>query len=248
MKEIIENTDTFGLSDVYRNFFLEKFYSPENYNELKSFYSDSPYIDLERTNLDPFSKKRKLYRYMPIYNKNNKFREGYIIVSAGIDGKINNNLQDTLYFEDVNILKFYNSVVQCNTFPFVDYSVKFNLFNYFFGKRDLLISYVNCIEQHEELSFKLLYSPTQLSEYMNKSKRLNCFVKGQLYGYDTLLNTLLLRDSEWSIICSMYNGRTWDITKDSAIVLGLTDIIDTKNKKIYLQNCLLVSDTVKFNK
>ena len=43
-----------------------------------------------------------------IYSKNNKLREGYLLLSVGADGQIDNILNDTIFFEDVDKLRLYN--------------------------------------------------------------------------------------------------------------------------------------------
>lgn len=75
---------------------------------------------------DPFNKTQN-YKYYPIYNKKNKIK-GYILLSAGIDGEINNDFDFKIYQGD-NSFRLYNN------------NYTFNYLDYYFGKKDILVSY-----------------------------------------------------------------------------------------------------------
>lgn len=77
-------------------------------------YRDSPY----RFFVDPFT--RKSYYYIPLMNSKTQKAEGYFLLSAGIDSKINNSHYDSQ-------LKLYDSVY-------------FDYFDLYFGKKDILVS------------------------------------------------------------------------------------------------------------
>ena len=93
---------------------------------------------------DNLSRKHRWVLYVPLYSEESDSIESYILVSAGIDGKLDNVLPDSVKLHRSDWkqkLKLYN------TNEFQDLSVNrpllhesvFNLRDYWFGKKDLLI-------------------------------------------------------------------------------------------------------------
>ena len=100
----------FGYSSIFEGFFSSNFRYPYQLKELYHFYSNNTvaYKEIVKRMEDPFSKTDAELLYVPVYSKSNKLCEGYLLVSAGIDGKLNNLITDTTYFEDVKKLNLYN--------------------------------------------------------------------------------------------------------------------------------------------
>lgn len=99
---------------------------------LSSFLSDA----LNNTNC--------LLQYIPLYNRHTLKKESAIFLSAGIDGSINNNysIGDTIYDDEyLSKFQFYNDKLY-----FEQKSMDFNLWNFWFGSKDYLVRYYNCIE------------------------------------------------------------------------------------------------------
>jgi len=83
---------------------------------------------IDYTFCDPFSCDSNYWHYLPLYNKRLGSVEGFILLSAGIDGKIDNVFRDTLYVDDNISLKLYSGSDRC-----------YDIFKKWFGKKDLLI-------------------------------------------------------------------------------------------------------------
>ena len=87
----------------------------------RDYYEESNYYDslfqnniVETIHLEG----EEVLAYYPIYNRNNGKRESFVLLSAGIDGKMNNNITDTLYMDSWwTQLKIYNfQEIMANTF------------------------------------------------------------------------------------------------------------------------------------
>lgn len=88
--------------------------------------------------IDPFSKEGDYYYYLPIYSRQNGLREGFKLLSAGLDGKIDNKMKNDSIFEDDKIeLNLYEGIV-------------FNPIDLFLGKKDYLIYSGNGIAKMKE--------------------------------------------------------------------------------------------------
>ena len=73
------------------------------------FSNDSAYIQKSYL-IDPFAEDNSIYYYQSIYNRINGLREGFVLLSRGIDGKIDNffSKSDTLFYSEINHLKLYS--------------------------------------------------------------------------------------------------------------------------------------------
>ena len=74
---------------------------------------------------DPFTNS-ELYHYIPFKNDSGLI-VGYCLLSAGADKKINNEQTEPQFLRDINKIKLYKSK-------------SFNYFDFYFGKKDLLVS------------------------------------------------------------------------------------------------------------
>lgn len=95
---------------------------------------------------DPFSKDSSLYSYIPIYERTNKKRMSFIILSAGVDGKIDllSDGEDSLYHDEFEQkLQLYNpgSLKWRNKHDKVDVKVGFSMIDQLGGKKDLIVAY-----------------------------------------------------------------------------------------------------------
>ena len=108
------------------NFFFEHGWFPDSLQQADTIfnfkgrwndfeeYRETPY----RFIVDPFT--YKFYHYIPVINKKHNKPEGYYLLSAGIDSKIDSK-------NNKESLKLYDSAY-------------FNYLDYYFGKKDLLVS------------------------------------------------------------------------------------------------------------
>lgn len=98
--------------------------------------------------IDPLSKNKDIFVYYPIYDKKTKRRVNYLILSAGIDGRINNALSktDTLYNDDwIFKLKLYNkerplwTISENRYYLNREELIQYNFFKKYIGKKDYAI-------------------------------------------------------------------------------------------------------------
>ena len=104
------NTDVFNdYAEVYNRYFHKNFRYPENTASIMKFIKkDTNFAKLFVYLLkDPFSKTGANLLYYPLYSKKSNNPEGMVLISAGIDGKLNTKLKDTLFIDDIKKLKFY---------------------------------------------------------------------------------------------------------------------------------------------
>ena len=86
---------------------------------------------------DSLNKNQDILLYIPLYNRDTKKKESFILISAGIDGKLNTKytIGDTIYDDEyLNKFEFYNLKEYIER-----KSMKFNLWDYYFGNKDYLI-------------------------------------------------------------------------------------------------------------
>ena len=78
-------------------------YNDYEYNDdFYNYLAREHLIRINRPPVDEFTVKGEKFgelAYYPVYNRNNGKRESFILLSAGIDGKLNNNPTDTLYMD-----------------------------------------------------------------------------------------------------------------------------------------------------
>ncbi len=118
---------------------------------------DSLFPGLSKTTIDSLkmihykdllsSNDYQILQYIPLYNKDRK-KNAFILISAGIDGKLNNNYNqnDTVFKNNFNTkFKLYNNFLYENQFVYKSDSIdsKFHIFQYLFGKKDYLVCYVD---------------------------------------------------------------------------------------------------------
>ncbi|MCD4695362.1 MAG: hypothetical protein K8S16_03890 [Bacteroidales bacterium] len=142
------------IESPFYQYFLSYSECPNDLEDVIDFVSDKPiyYLTFDTKMLDELSNNNEYLRYFPLYNKTNQKREAFILLSAGIDGKINTHIaeKDTLFINDFMSKRLlYNEfdLDWYNNFTF-DSITKFKLTNYFFGKKDYLLLYYNCLNTY----------------------------------------------------------------------------------------------------
>lgn len=140
---IKENRNT-GVYSLPYYYFLENAECTSSMGELYFYIQNRPVdIMLSQYLVDPFSSDLSQINLIPIFNKSASKWEGALILSAGIDGKMNYEftLQDTIFMDNYRHLDlFYNSVDELSL------NLNFNPLDFLYGKKDLLVSYCDCRE------------------------------------------------------------------------------------------------------
>ncbi len=219
---------------------------PLNLEELKSFMKGYPHVSNLEKAVDMFSKKEKPFNYLPIYNPITKKREAFVLFSKGIDRKTDNLSQGDSIFTSNYILKlkFYDTDTSGV------YSIK-NLYSYFFGNKDYLISYYNYRDNYIDycINSELLYGKNLIENILMYSKRLspsNEFDVEQ-YAYYFLVDSLvIINDStasfnnfKYNLICDFFSRHEIEFISDSIKVIGYVNSINIITKEIHFKNCLI---------
>ena len=240
---ISSHSDMLDYQIVFYVFFSEHFYFPSNLNELYDFYSsDSERLkEVKKIMIDPFSKKGKDLLYIPVYSRKNLLCEGYLLVSAGIDRVLNTHLSDTVFFDDVENLNFYNCIDVAKMLSYRDYEASYSMRDFLFGNKDFFVEHADGVEIFLYNS-KWDYSPTELFNklYPKGFNTLECSVFGTVKSKDC--NRIIVADSLYTVICNLYKGRLANVKENERIRVSGTykNRIDPKNHTIYLDNCIIV--------
>ena len=228
---------------IYDDYFEVNFSFPKNINEVEKFKNkiNNPLYNFS----DPFSKQQKDLLYIPVYNKNNKLVEGYMLLSAGIDGKINTIVKDSVFFDDINTFSLYNTF-QDSIGDIFEFNDDFNLYNYFFGEKDLLIACVDGVNNFITNAVNAgIFSPSEF--YSKYSRLLNngnislaCAIKGNLTKKKG--EYIIMSDNEFSVFCKIYKDKSYNVLEDGKVVtvIGKCNLINIKRKRIYINNCIII--------
>ena len=132
-KDLLDSKTHPLLWEICNQVFFQTKNFPENINEIISIFKEEgiPEDGINEVFVDPFNRNQGYFYYIPLYNRKNQNREGYLLLSAGIDGKINNVFNDSIYIDEKITMNLYSSD-SC-----------FHIFQKWFGKKDLLIYMVN---------------------------------------------------------------------------------------------------------
>ncbi len=230
----------------YEYFFNEYFEYPENVSELQKYIRNNQkdYINMFNNLLmDPFSKNDSSFLYIPLYSKKSKMREGFAIISAGIDGKINNIINDTMYINDIDKLRFYNKVGDPDSPPYYKPDSTFKLLNYCFGKKDLLVYYKDGVASY--INNNREFTPITLYQMIIKFRQLDKqIITLTLFGIvDSVFNDhITIKENDITAYCNMYSGRDLFVKPGDTIKLAcfFKGEINRGNRIIKLKNCIKI--------
>ncbi len=236
-----------GYYDIYyMQFFDDNFECPQNTNEIidSSFSKE----DIKFLFEDPLSRKKELIKYIPIHNRNNLNREGFVLLSSGIDGKFNhrNLLKDTLYIDNFyEKLNLYNNnfnrknIIESDTVPF-------NCWQLLFGSKDYLIQYYNCVENFKHKARGI--HPIEKLERIFGEKR----IRRNVFGFKGICSKNLYDELEkeqiinfnlknFTVRCNFYNKEDAEIfAGDSVAIIGRLKFHDLDKKILYFDRCIKV--------
>ena len=173
---------------------------------------------------DIFSANNENYKFFTLYNRQTRLREACILVSAGIDGKLNCATKeiDTLFIDNFyNKLDFYNDS-------------SFNFYNYFFGRKDYLGQYFNGYEYYKNSAKRLLPANILLERIENYiPDRSIIAYSGIIKYYSKKKKEIISVENELdTIICEMSKLYVFDKKiGDSIAIVCKIDNIDLNNRK-----------------
>jgi len=225
-------------------FFHTKNY-PESMDEMISLYVENGITEDAITEIfvDPFHRNQDYFYYIPLYHRKNGNREGYLLLSAGIDRKINNMFNDSIYIDEDVQLKLYSAS-----------DTSFNIFQKWFGKKDLLIFQRNGREFIKNARYKGIRTLDEITEVATNVRKRPYFVMGEdmVFSHTMFEGKILNKDAT-----SVYfkNGITWfkiqlydpiDYTRlnvgDDVIFTGLMTGWEN-DSTINIKNCIPVDES-----
>ena len=229
----------------FDDYFFEHFSYPSNVDTIDQYFkilanSNEKYYD---DFIDPLSNSNQHIKYIPLYNRINKRIEAYVLLSAGIDGKINNviNNKDTFFIDNYQeIIASYNRDSFYKTGDTIkNNKAEFNFINYLFGKKDYIIFYMNGIEGYEIApisSFQPFDSTlNRILEYKNLQTRVIRFIS--TLKMDT--NNFILNVNDSNSFIGKLDHFIEIKNNIQYKIIGCIDSIDTLNRIAYLRNCLV---------
>ena len=208
---------------------------------------------------DIMSREKGLIGYIPLYNEQTLKREAFLLISAGIDGHLDlkTPFTDTLFInQKIKEIKFYNTHFPYKPGDTIYLDSSFNLLDYFFGKKDYLIDYVNfrdfyLSEIPEVYSITVLVNRIKTYNYFGKYHKLS----KQIYGYfgsissDSLIGGtkyIYFRKGNFLIENRLIDTLGFKFTVgDSVALAGFLARFDPKDKIISFKNCFVLKNRVK---
>jgi hypothetical protein len=234
--------------DPYINYFESNFECPHEIQEAIMLKPNNPDYNnyINRHFKDFLSRKHNyLIHYIPLFNPSNLKREGYVILSSGIDGEINNDGEDTLYITNFKEkLKLYNpeSFYKIGDTIKPKSKVDFNIIDYFFGNKDYLIEYINCIDVYKQQARKEL----SLEDLIKKIE--NQRIKGRIIGIketnpiDTIIDNttyVYFTFNDYLIKNQIYNGYYKGVnSEDTLFLTGTLQDFDEEKQVISFKNSI----------
>ncbi len=157
---IRQNTSGLGPSSLLEAWRSTDSSFPSSLEEMYPVYQEEFADDVEmyyfeqRCFRDPFSPTNAWVLYVPLYSENGDTIQSYLVVSAGIDGKLDNdisekrltvsNWKETLHLYNPDEFEWFDpdepdSMEGSNDQNLFSENLRFNLWDYWFGKKDLLV-------------------------------------------------------------------------------------------------------------
>jgi hypothetical protein len=152
---------------------------------------------------------------------------------------------DSIFFEDISGLPFYNILAPSKALTYREYFITFSIINSFFGRKDLLLETADGIAIFLNNCRNRIYTPAALMQELfpySRLTRLDCTVEGDVKEFSQ--DTLIVYDGFTAVFCSMYKGRKYDITNFGKVRIAgqYKNKIDPLHRAIFLDNCIMLTD------
>lgn len=186
---------------------------------------------------DELNDNGSIFLYVPLYSRQTKKKESFVLISAGIDGKLNAKytVGDTIYDDEyLNKFNFYNIEEYAER-----KSVKFNLGSYLFGNKDYLVRYYNCVNDSYNTPMTMEYE-----KYRMHSKRIKESISLiATFEKDTLINnqnSIILKSwtDGYRAYCKMHKPtQKKNVKGDTLIISGFLEKMDN-NGSFCITHCV----------
>lgn len=231
--------------DVWDYYFYENFQYPATKQELEEFYkmTEVDYIPtLKYIFKDPFSHNNSDLLYLPLYSRISKMREGFAIISTGIDGEIDAIIKDTMYIDEVKQLEFYNDSNDPASSSILLTDNIFKIDDYFFGRKDFLLCYKDGVSQYlnNNRHWSLLGFYKMIANIKRiKDQRITFVLTGKVDEIKE--DYIVVKEDSITANCYMYKGRKYSVMPGDSInlVSFFRGKYDPKYRIIKLEDCIL---------
>ncbi|PLW98926.1 MAG: hypothetical protein C0591_03520 [Marinilabiliales bacterium] len=241
----------------YLNYYNFNYDCPSSFEALLEFLqlnrSDYQYL-INESFIDYLARGNDtLIRYYPIYNRKNKKRESFVLLSAGIDGSHDNDIkqEDTLFIDNwtTKIIAYNPETYEKTGDTIRNYNPNFNIYNYYFGSKDLIIQYVDCVQRFKNRA-RYTYTVNEFIELVKENDKRDLerkVIKLKLINQDDSLSVLKKGEYfyfNYGDFLIQFNLAS-KIDKENVIdntnlILGKISEINKSEKKIILTNCFIV--------
>lgn len=251
------------LSPLSKNFLINDFL-------YKGFVDSSLYnLNIIQNEPDSIKVEWLLNFYSDLFNKNHhsllayhqvytqRGKTAFILLSAGIDGKLNTTFPDTLTTDDLENFSFYNSPIKekygIYSFNRTFYSIK----DKFFGTRDFCVLFIDCYEylcsipknaipslksliNDLERNYKRLDQDTLSfnTTYFAQAINFKVSIKNIDYSFDN--NSFIFNYNNYNIKCNLFDYSSFQREDyDTLIISGWMEKYDFRNKEITIRNTII---------
>lgn len=198
------------------------------------------------------SDSNDLLHYIPVYDNVTKKREAFLLLSAGFDGKINNKIswKDSLFKHQLNEkLSLYNSV-KFDDYFVLDSSLRGNYRDVVFGKKDVVILYMDCFEYYKNSGKGVVDKYFISKVFTNKRLRTNKTINLKLIDYETRGSKIITEVSglkiEANVVSSKFNNFLPE--SDTVYVTGHISRVDYDSNYILINNAVIYPSSPEANK
>ncbi|PLW92475.1 MAG: hypothetical protein C0592_10500 [Marinilabiliales bacterium] len=185
-----------------------------------------------------------MFMVLPVFSRNQQTPVGNVVLSTGIDGKMNFSVNEKLYdYMLSDSLKFYNyDHFGRNDTIFYPREEKLLFHDYLFGQKDYIITYVNYYQCHSYSITKNI-AKRHLDLIRNTLEMDNWYIDviyvwvTHFKGYD--IHGYLLGDTNYHVEATLFHEQpcdSWTIHRGSIIELDALFLkFDSTNKTIFFE-------------
>lgn len=241
--------DRFAIPMITSNLFYYYLYSgmdcPKDISDLIPSIDCHP--NYEKLYIDLFSiDSNDYYHYIPLYDSLTDKREGFILLSRAIDGRINNDYtwKDSIYIHEINTkLNLYN-IEAFNSYSFYfDTLTQFNFKNFLFGKKDVAIAYVNCFDRYKNMRPAVISIDELVqgiySGKMYRGRAVNILLENLENKLNNQKISIQHKDYQLFISLELSKIPTSEDIEDNVYLTGTIHQIDTIDREVFINKAIL---------
>jgi hypothetical protein len=247
ISKIEQNNTSAKVKDLLNEYMLTHLEYPATIDEVVDISGDAIKKDGLSAWHDPFSADSSLYSYLPLYDRMNKKRLGFVLLSAGVDGKVDliNTEGDSLFIDDFeNKIAVYNpsgiKKHKKSKDQHIDVKVGFSLFDKMTGKKDLIVGYGIARDYLEENASKIRTLDILSNSTFEDVRVDDVFLINisDEYGLSFNSDTLIKRNKDYTAYIQVIDHLSDTITIKNLV--GRYHRFDSATKCVFFVQALLI--------